>query len=375
MLLDITENCNLRCKYCVYGGTYDNRRGYSGQCMSIDVLKRSILFFKSLKMGRCDQNYVTISFYGGEPTLEQETILNGINFSNEVFGDKKTSFIITTNGTVGISKELQSVVNKNNVSWHLSLDGPEEENDKFRVHANGDGTFKKIEKFIKEHSNDFFHIQVTLHPDHNWDEIDNYLSFIAASNSRIKLHINFFLLQSYNGVDIAILSDRMLIKQELLQNIILAKIVEGRPLSAFQEAYIKGLEKTYHFDFNPFWGKKIVRNTCYPGEVKLAVNPSGDIHICERVADYFNIGDVNKGLNLTKIKKIWKETNMIFEGLNCADCPLQNFCLQCFALIKLNKLNNRYIFNCDLRYRKTILRNIKFMIQIALFKGKGELNV
>ena len=37
MTLQITQNCNLRCEYCIYSGAYDHQRTHSSKRMSLDT--------------------------------------------------------------------------------------------------------------------------------------------------------------------------------------------------------------------------------------------------------------------------------------------------------------------------------------------------
>lgn len=66
LTLQVTQNCNLRCSYCVYSGNYKNRT-HSNLRMSFDVAKKAIdyLFEHSINLEK-----VSIGFYGGEPLLE-----------------------------------------------------------------------------------------------------------------------------------------------------------------------------------------------------------------------------------------------------------------------------------------------------------------
>lgn len=65
LILQVTQNCNLRCKYCVYSGSYVNRV-HTKKRMSIETAKKAVDFYhkhnSNLENG-------LISFYGGEPLL------------------------------------------------------------------------------------------------------------------------------------------------------------------------------------------------------------------------------------------------------------------------------------------------------------------
>lgn len=77
LILQVTQNCNLRCKYCVYSGTYINRV-HTKKRMSIETAKKAVDFYR-----KHNGNIETaiISFYGGEPLLEVELISEIIDLS------------------------------------------------------------------------------------------------------------------------------------------------------------------------------------------------------------------------------------------------------------------------------------------------------
>ena len=72
MTLQVTQNCNLRCKYCVYSGSYVNRQ-HTMKRMSWGTAKAAVDFY--YKHTKYVQE-VTIGFYGGEPLLQLHYLLS-----------------------------------------------------------------------------------------------------------------------------------------------------------------------------------------------------------------------------------------------------------------------------------------------------------
>lgn len=70
--LQVTQNCNLRCDYCVYSGSYPNRV-HGNRVMSFDTAKKCIDYLFS---NSSEKKSVNIGFYGGEPLLEFDLIKN-----------------------------------------------------------------------------------------------------------------------------------------------------------------------------------------------------------------------------------------------------------------------------------------------------------
>lgn len=73
VILQVTQNCNLRCEYCVYSGSYINRV-HTNKRMSFETAVKTIDFLAAHSLN-C--NEVSIGFYGGEPLLEIELIKKG----------------------------------------------------------------------------------------------------------------------------------------------------------------------------------------------------------------------------------------------------------------------------------------------------------
>lgn len=79
LILNVTEDCNMRCKYCVYSGNYTNNRVHSNIYMSETIAKKSVI--KYLEQFKIKRKYnissqPIISFFGGEPLLNFELIKN-----------------------------------------------------------------------------------------------------------------------------------------------------------------------------------------------------------------------------------------------------------------------------------------------------------
>lgn len=68
--LQVTQDCNLRCKYCAYSENYKNRV-HNNKTMSIETAKKAVDF---LIHNSSESDIVGISFYGGEPLLNFKLI-------------------------------------------------------------------------------------------------------------------------------------------------------------------------------------------------------------------------------------------------------------------------------------------------------------
>ncbi len=61
--LEVSQECNLRCGYCVYQDHFKEKRNYSHEIMDFDVAKKAIDFLDAHNT----KEEAAIGFYGGEP--------------------------------------------------------------------------------------------------------------------------------------------------------------------------------------------------------------------------------------------------------------------------------------------------------------------
>ena len=73
LILELTEKCNLRCKYCIYNEGYEQFRNFDYKNMSWDTAKKSIEYACSHS-----GDEVLITFYGGEPLLNYDILKKSI---------------------------------------------------------------------------------------------------------------------------------------------------------------------------------------------------------------------------------------------------------------------------------------------------------
>jgi uncharacterized protein len=153
--------CNLGCKYCFF---LSKKNLYPGSIfrMSDELLETYI--HQYVEAQKTPQ--VTIAWQGGEPTLmgldffrrsielEEKYRRPGITFQNTM----------QTNGTL-LDDEWCSFFRENNFLIGLSLDGPRELHDAYRVDKAGRPTFDRVMKaarLLKKHEVDF-NILTTVH--------------------------------------------------------------------------------------------------------------------------------------------------------------------------------------------------------------------
>ncbi|OON93642.1 MAG: hypothetical protein ATN31_05665 [Candidatus Epulonipiscioides saccharophilum] len=136
--LELTERCNLRCKYCIYHEDQCGFRNFGMTDMSFEVAKKAIDILKL-----SNESTVYLSFYGGEPLLKFNLLQECIQYCTETLHNKTIIYNMTTNATL-ISEDIAKyLMNIENFSITISLDGPKMIHDKNRIFSIGEGSFDK----------------------------------------------------------------------------------------------------------------------------------------------------------------------------------------------------------------------------------------
>ena len=134
-------DCNLDCSYCFYLEK-ENLYSHSSQLrMSHEILEEMIIQF-------CQQcsNGATIGWQGGEPTLMGIDFFNkALELQNRFRGNKTINNTFQTNGIL-INQDWIRLFLKGNFLVGLSIDGPAEIHDYYRVNKSGANSHKKVEE-------------------------------------------------------------------------------------------------------------------------------------------------------------------------------------------------------------------------------------
>lgn len=137
----VSDFCNLQCSYCYYHVHPDSVQ--RNECFKMDdnLLEKYI----RQHIEATTENVVMFSWHGGEPTLA------GIDFYRKAVelqkkylsAGKKLINGIQTNGTL-LNDDWCKFFAQENFLVGISMDGPEEFHNQFRLKQNGKGTFNDV---------------------------------------------------------------------------------------------------------------------------------------------------------------------------------------------------------------------------------------
>lgn len=340
LCLIMATDCNLRCKYCYAGeGNYDLVR----EKMGFDVAEKSVDFLVK-NAGR--RKYLTLSFFGGEPLLNFEVLKRTTEYAEKVgqLEGKNFSFSITTNGTL-LNPEMMDFLVKHDFSYIISLDGPEEVNDHFRVFQNGSGTYDivlaKLEAFITRYPK--IKEKITVRGTFTAQTSD-----ISASVYHLKqLGFNNISLEpcSTGHKDFQINETNLTKIQkeyEKVAKLYLESIKSGDAFSFFHmhQLFFQVAEGTQRI------------TQCGAGYGYLAVDPEGTIYPCHRLVgdSRYIMGNISQGTLDDKIREKFKRATANNKPA-CSKCWAKYICgggCHATAIQFNDDILQPYVIDCEL---------------------------
>ncbi len=136
LYLLVTDNCNLRCRYC-FEETPTGACDFKPATMTRETARLAIDTFARLQTKYGDPNKIkVIHLYGGEPMLNPDIVMYAVEYIELLKTDGRlpadTVITIVTNGTL-MTEEQASFLARHRVTVGLSLDGPSTVNNLYRV--------------------------------------------------------------------------------------------------------------------------------------------------------------------------------------------------------------------------------------------------
>jgi uncharacterized protein len=321
MVLNVTNKCNLACTYCYEYGEdkiVDTDFGEKPKFMSEETARESVDFmFKEAGTNRV----ANLTFFGGETLLNFKVLKKTLVYAREraVILGKEVQFSLTTNATLLRPEVIEWLVD-NKVGVTISIDGPKESQDEFRVFKNGMGSYDvvqpKIKELLKRHNNPPVGARVTL----TKQNLDVMKIFRHLTDDMGFWSVGFAPVTTANGRDYAIEGDGyndMLAQFEELAEEFKEAALENRHhgfsnLNETLEEIHKGMSKAF---------------PCGAGLGLVGVATDGDVALCHRFAgsDEHKIGSVQSGVDREKQSR-FLETHHIAHKTDCHTCWARPLC-------------------------------------------------
>jgi uncharacterized protein len=318
MTLALTEQCNLRCKYCGYMSKYlDN--SYIQKEMSKDIAFRAIdiLMENSYESELCN-----VGFYGGEPLLRLDLIKECVTYIKEKYPFRKPSYNIVTNAVL-LNENVADFLIENDIKINISLDGPTEKLNKYRVFGNGESSFDKVFENIQTLYN--------KNPQYFRESVTYNVVVFNGPNKELYDAIDRLWKSNVNIIDLVPTEYFSHVRDESDKHIQKEKM----DIKSYDFAYenmLKNMKKYYNsFCVETNSNTILPGGFCIPGVRKNLVTTDGKIIICEKVdesKEVFEIGDVYSGIDLKKVERLIQHTLKSVD--KCKKCWAAKFCKICF---------------------------------------------
>jgi len=341
LVLQITEACNLACKYCCFGsGAYKYVRKPSSLKMTPEEAIKAVDWFMegtAAKLRRNPRKRFGLSLYGGEPTSNMPVIDRVAEHVHRKYPGL-FKIILTTNGTL-LTPENVKILMERQVFIAISIDGPEEEHDRLRVDHSDRGTHKHVMKnlaYIREnYPKDFARMFCVSVYDPKSDivkistffkDYEDLLPPAGFVNMVAPLNTTYF--DQFTPEDSELFDKRL---SQLKEEYMAAK-VKGERQSSYNQS-LAGVPimlpslRTRLNDQKPYVP---YTSTCLPG-YRIAVSVGGKLDLCERVNRTNPVGHLDDGgydySRARELIKEYQETVM----RHCSACSVARGCSLCFC--------------------------------------------
>lgn len=318
-MIDMTNNCNIGCKYCLRESADSVNSKVLSEEMAESIVDYIINYCK-----RHNLTKVNIQPWGGEPLLEKKKIFliqdrlqkNGIDVDID----------IETNGTL-LTEEVVRELYERKIGYGISLDGYADLNDRQRVYLNGKGTYEKVTdavRLTKKYYGENISVLATV-----TKQTLNHVGVIIEHFAKVlklrKIKMNFVHQSGFKEEKDYCVNEKDI---ETGVNAIIDKIVE------LNECGIDIME------YN-LWLKMLniltnrekdicLSRGCSGGKDMITFDTRGNIYPCD-VTDFpeERLGSIYDGIDLSELvhkavgeKDYFKEK----KSEKCVDCPWKHFC-------------------------------------------------
>lgn len=367
--IEMTQQCNLRCKYCIYSGEYDNRRSHNEQFFSSDAIPSLVNFISE----HADKSapVITVCFYGGEALLQKHIIqkiiheLSSLNYTLE--------YSISSNGVLLNEETVEWICSTTNLKVTITIDGDKLIHDANRVFPSGKGSFDIVMKNLK------------WFKDKYPEDYNKRIQFLSTVDSISRLRdLSIFwdhnlVLASHRPVHIS-----SIIPNFLKDGVPNSSSLLKKQLIVYDEAlksYIKGEENILTDELKRLIGiiehrvffelpKQQKFITCCHNPYSCFISSTGQLYVCEKFDSKYSVGNLDSGFNETALEKI----NKIFterKNSQCAKCWAKRLCRICATNVNHSILEFEFFCN---RERQRIQLALKYYCEIQEYKHNNSNN-
>ena len=360
LLLEVSQQCNLRCSYCIFSGSYAHRRTHGDIYMSREVMDKAIDFYLEHSDRQAE---ASVAFYGGEALLCFDDIVYGVQRMQAGCGGREASFSISSNGVLLKDKVVRWLAENPSVKVTVTLNGPY--HDRYRRFPNGSGSLKCILANLQKIKRDYPSVwgkQITFISNiFSLQEVDGIVEFCRELG---KYPVLFSGLTRRNGNEhIAALLEQNKPEEDICASELYKKYVRTGD---------EGLDIFFRFNIGDIFIRRIApssRNAyvpgCEPFTSKLFAAADGSFKPCEKMFNHMPLGNVYDGFNWDNLRIIWDKLTCMYRE-NCRSCWALRLCEVCAKdLLDENGVAVRPPQDICSQVRRAALNNLRMYCDIA----------
>ena len=345
LVFEVTDACNLRCKYCGYADLYEGYDERENLNFPFIRAKRVIDYLYAF----WENNYInssiepiTISFYGGEPLLNVRFIKKVIEYINQLpFVGKRFSYNMTTNAM--LLDKYMDFLYEQDFKLLISLDG-DEKGHSYRIDTAGNNSFKRVYKNIKllQKKYPLYYDRKVMFNSvlHNRNNVEDIYNFIQENFNKSP----FIAPLNNSGIRPDKIDDFKRTYRNYYESINQASNCENLKSKLFIKApetdaalkYLYYQSGNVFFNYNDLLFKNqnsfiLPTGTCIPFAKKMFVTVKGRILQCEKINHEFSLGKVtDSGVELDFNHIANQYNDYVFKYIEqCEICGNRKSCTQC----------------------------------------------
>lgn len=345
LVFEVTDKCNLKCKYCGYGDLYENYD--QRKTGDIDFVKIKIAIDYLVELWNSPynisfNNIVDISFYGGEPLVNMDAIKKTVKYLKEKeINSINFTYRMTTNAVL-LNMHMDYLV-ENDFRILISLDGDEYANS-YRITKNGKNSFQQVYKntlLLKNKYPGFFESNIEFNAVlTDMNSYENIYSFIKGEFNKVPMvselndtgirldKLNMFekMFKSTTEAQRSFMNENELFEDDMFsksENVNLRSFIHGNTGNTYLSlnSLLDNCDTITH----------MTSGTCMSFRKKMFLTVNGKILPCEKIGQTYPLGFIDKNgidIDFEKISEMYDSMYTPLLKL-CKQCYLQDNCSQC----------------------------------------------
>jgi uncharacterized protein len=302
----LTQRCNMSCRYC-YGGDGGTDIDDETAFRAVDLAFELVPDGESLDFG----------FFGGEPILRFDLIrkVTARVRKKERECGVKTVLSLTSNGTI-MNADILRFLKNEGVGYCVSLDGPPEVHDRYRVFGTGGGSFRSVVGNLSRAIQELPSVSINaVFGPETLASLATTADYLLSFG--VPVYLNWDIVTPWS-------QESLSRAEEIFQQV--------------GEIYVDYVKAGSAVTLHPIEDKVILflaggysdGDKCRIGEGEWAVAVNGDVYPCERLvgnaeASDLIMGNVETGVDEAKRRAVIE--NRGNRNDECTACSFKDFCV------------------------------------------------